>query len=257
MRAIVSGDAESFLREGDRRARDGRACRRSAGSPASSSAPQTRAEAESHARGLRRAAPAADDIHVLGPAEAPLALIAGRHRFRLLVQGERRSDMQGFIRAHACRRPEDRAARSGCSVDIDPQSFLVRLGAMLLHPAANGDSAYGYRSARARSLTGGGIDGVRVSVADRPRANGWHGRRPPSPCCSALILLFAPRTLASGYPAAADRARASRGVSPKRAPPWPASISASACAASCWPSRCSTWRSASPGCSPLSAAWCR
>ena len=25
------------------------------------------------------------------------------------------------------------------------------------------------------------------------RANGWHGRRPPSPSCSALILLFLPR----------------------------------------------------------------
>ena len=46
MRAIVSGDAESLLRAGDRRARAGGACRPSAGWPASSSAPQTRAEAE-------------------------------------------------------------------------------------------------------------------------------------------------------------------------------------------------------------------
>ena len=52
MRAIVSGDAESLLRARDRRAARRRVCRRSAGSPASSSAPQTRAEAEAHARGL-------------------------------------------------------------------------------------------------------------------------------------------------------------------------------------------------------------
>jgi primosomal protein N' (replication factor Y) len=60
---------------------------------------------------------------VLGPAEAPLALIGGRHRFRLLVQGERRSDMQGHIREMLAKGPKLRGSVR-VSVDIDPQSFL-------------------------------------------------------------------------------------------------------------------------------------
>ena len=63
------------------------------------------------------------DIQVLGPAEAPLALLAGRHRFRLLVHGERRSDMQGFVRAMLSAGPKIRGTVR-VSVDIDPQSFL-------------------------------------------------------------------------------------------------------------------------------------
>ena len=71
----------------------------------------------------RRAAPAASDIEVLGPAEAPLALLAGRYRFRILVQGGRKSDMQGFLRALLSRAPKIRGS-TRVNVDIDPQSFL-------------------------------------------------------------------------------------------------------------------------------------
>ena len=122
MKALVSGDSEAFYeREIAERERAhlppfGRlaAIVVSAG---------TRAEAESHARALRRAAQASADIEVLGPAEAPLALIAGRHRFRLLVHGERRSDMQTFIRSMLAAGPKPRGSVR-VQVDIDPQSFL-------------------------------------------------------------------------------------------------------------------------------------
>ncbi|MFN4272337.1 MAG: primosomal protein N' [Aliihoeflea sp.] len=122
MKALVSGNSEAFYeREIAERERAhlppfGRlaAIVVSAG---------TRAEAESHARALRRAAQASADIEVLGPAEAPLALIAGRHRFRLLVHGERRSDMQTFIRAMLAAGPKPRGSVR-VQVDIDPQSFL-------------------------------------------------------------------------------------------------------------------------------------
>ena len=67
--------------------------------------------------------PTPSDMHVLGPAEAPLALIGGRHRFRLLVQGERRSDIQAFIRAMLAAGPKLRGSVR-VQVDIDPQSFL-------------------------------------------------------------------------------------------------------------------------------------
>ncbi|NMG38028.1 primosomal protein N' [Chelativorans sp. ZYF759] len=122
MKALVSGDSEAFYdREIAERERAhlppfGRlaAIVVSAGS---------RAEAESHARALRRSAPASAEIEVLGPAEAPLALIAGRHRFRLLVHGERRADMQGYIRAMIEAGPRPRGSIR-VQIDIDPQSFL-------------------------------------------------------------------------------------------------------------------------------------
>jgi primosomal protein N' (replication factor Y) len=122
MRAIVSGDAETFyVREIAEREKAGLPpFGRLAGIIVSAA---SRAEAEAHARGLRRAAHASADIQVLGPAEAPLALLAGRHRFRLLVHGERRSDMQGYIRALLAAGPKIRGSVR-VAVDIDPQSFL-------------------------------------------------------------------------------------------------------------------------------------
>ena len=107
MRAIVSGDSESFydreIAERERAALP--PFGRLAGIIVSA---DNRADAEGHARGLRRAAPQAADIFVLGPAEAPLALVGGRHRFRLLVHGERKADMQGFIRAMLAEGPKVR-----------------------------------------------------------------------------------------------------------------------------------------------------
>ncbi|RVC40192.1 hypothetical protein EN779_37175, partial [Mesorhizobium sp. M4B.F.Ca.ET.088.02.2.1] len=49
--------------------------------------------------------------------------LGGRHRFRLLIQGERRADMQGFIRAMLAEGPKLRGSVR-VQVDIDPQSFL-------------------------------------------------------------------------------------------------------------------------------------
>ncbi len=122
MRALVSGDSEAFYeREITERERAhlppfGRLA-------ALVVSAATRAEAESHARALRRSAPADATLEVLGPAEAPLALIAGRHRFRLLVHGERRSDIQSFIRALIAAGPRARGSIR-VQIDIDPQSFL-------------------------------------------------------------------------------------------------------------------------------------
>ena len=60
---------------------------------------------------------------VLGPAEAPLALLRGRHRVRLLVHGERRADLQRFAREMLDKGPKLRG-QIRVQVDIDPQSFL-------------------------------------------------------------------------------------------------------------------------------------
>ncbi|MDZ5699406.1 primosomal protein N' [Chelativorans sp. M5D2P16] len=122
MRALVCGDAETFYeREIAERERAvlppfGRLA-------AMIVSAASRAEAESHARALRRAAPVVNEIAVLGPAEAPLALVAGRHRFRLLVHGTRRADIQAYLRTLLEAAPKPRGSVR-VQVDIDPQSFL-------------------------------------------------------------------------------------------------------------------------------------
>lgn len=122
MRALVSGDAETFYeREIEERLRAGLPPFGRLAAIIVSAA--TRAEAEAHARALRRAAPSGGDIEILGPAEAPLALVAGRHRFRLLVQGTRRADLQSYLRQLLAQAERPRGSVR-VQVDIDPQSFL-------------------------------------------------------------------------------------------------------------------------------------
>ena len=122
MQAIISGDAGAFYeREIEERQK---AILPPFGRLASLIvSADTRADAETHARGLRAAAPKVTGISVLGPAEAPLALVRGRHRFRLLVHGRRNSDMQGFLRAMIENGPKQRGSVQ-IQLDIDPQSFL-------------------------------------------------------------------------------------------------------------------------------------
>jgi len=122
MQAIVSGDAQAFYEReiGERE----KALLPPFGRLASVIvSADTRGEAEAHARGLRQAAPHVDGISILGPAEAPLALVRGRHRFRLLVHGRRNSDMQTFLRTMIANGPKERASLQ-VQLDIDPQSFL-------------------------------------------------------------------------------------------------------------------------------------
>ncbi|SBW14611.1 primosome assembly protein PriA [Brucella sp. 10RB9215] len=122
MRAIVSGDADAFYaREIEERERSnlppfGRLA-------ALIISADNRPDAENHARALRRCAPSSREISVLGPAEAPLALVRGRHRFRILVHGTKRADIQGFIRALLAAAPKEKGSIR-VQVDIDPQSFL-------------------------------------------------------------------------------------------------------------------------------------
>ncbi len=122
MRAIISGDAENFYRR--EIAERERAQLPPFGRLAAIivSAPSV-AEAQGHARGLRAAAPAAANIAVLGPAEAPLGLVRGRHRWRLLIHGDRKADLQAYIRVMLAAGPKPRG-QIRVQVDIDPQSFV-------------------------------------------------------------------------------------------------------------------------------------
>ena len=83
----------------------------------------TRKEAEDYGRALRKNAPSSREITVLGPAEAPLAMIRGRHRFRLLIHGTQKADIQAYLRAMIQASPQPRGSIK-VNIDIDPQSFL-------------------------------------------------------------------------------------------------------------------------------------
>jgi primosomal protein N' (replication factor Y) len=72
---------------------------------------------------MARVAEVPEGVMVLGPAEAPLALIRGRYRFRLLIKTEREIDLQGYLRAWLARAPKPRGSVRA-EIDIDPQSFL-------------------------------------------------------------------------------------------------------------------------------------
>ncbi len=76
-----------------------------------------------YARELARRAPQYDDVRVLGPAEAPLALVRGRHRLRLLIKAPRNFDLSGYLRDWLAAGPKKKGSIK-LDIDIDPQSFL-------------------------------------------------------------------------------------------------------------------------------------
>ncbi|WP_020173911.1 primosomal protein N' [Methyloferula stellata] len=139
IRALISGDAERFYAEETEQRRRG-------GLPpfgrlaALIVSGKDRASAETHARALAFAAydlarkgewplapagglPDEKDIVLLGPAEAPIAVIRGKHRFRLLVRAPKPVDLQSFLRALLKAGPPERGGVR-VAVDVDPQSFL-------------------------------------------------------------------------------------------------------------------------------------
>ena len=65
----------------------------------------------------------AADVRVLGPAEAPLAVVRGRYRFRLLVKSPRDFDLSAYLREWLANAPK-RKGNLKLEVDVDPQSFL-------------------------------------------------------------------------------------------------------------------------------------
>ncbi len=82
-----------------------------------------RPTAEGFARKLAAMAPRDEQIQVLGPAEAPLAVIKGRYRFRLLVKSARGVDLSSYLREWLAIGPKTKGNLK-LEVDVDPQSFL-------------------------------------------------------------------------------------------------------------------------------------
>lgn len=118
--AMLAGDAEAFYAEETE-------IRRAGGLPpfqrlaALIVSATDRSEAYAHAAALARNAPHAQ-IEVLGPAEAPLAILRGRFRYRLLVRAARSVPLQSILADWLAVVPVTGTVRR--TVDIDPQSFM-------------------------------------------------------------------------------------------------------------------------------------
>ncbi len=121
MQALITGDADAFY-AAETEARE------DAGAPpygryaAIIVSSEDQGAAHDTARTIGRAAPRIDGMEVYGPAPAPLAMLRGRHRFRLLVHARRALDVQDVIRAWLAEL--EWSAKVRVAVDVDPYSFL-------------------------------------------------------------------------------------------------------------------------------------
>jgi primosomal protein N' (replication factor Y) len=122
MRALISGDRDAFYAAEI-------AARETQGYPPFGRLASLivsggdRPSTEGFARRLAASAPAAEEVRLLGPAEAPLAVVRGRHRFRLLVKSSRAFDLSGYLREWLAAAPKPKG-KLALEVDVDPQSFF-------------------------------------------------------------------------------------------------------------------------------------
>lgn len=122
LRAIEAGDREAFYeRELE--------VRRQSGMPpfgrlaALIVSGKDRGAVQAYAKALRQCAGEAPEVGVLGPAEAPIAMIRGRYRMRLLARSPRNHDLSGHVRKWMQRAPKPTGGIR-VHIDIDPVSFL-------------------------------------------------------------------------------------------------------------------------------------
>ena len=121
MRALVQGDLAAFMRREAEERRPGHwpPFGRLAALIVSA---DTGEAADATARALGRTAPAGEGVAVLGPAPAPLAVLRGRHRRRLLLKTRRDIAVQPLLRTWLDQVAVPRGVR--VDVDVDPVSFL-------------------------------------------------------------------------------------------------------------------------------------
>jgi primosomal protein N' (replication factor Y) (superfamily II helicase) len=119
--ALVAGDRDAFYDAETEQ-------RKSAGAPpfgrfaAIIISSEDEREASEAARAVGGAAPQVDGMYVYGPAPAPLAMLRGRYRQRLLIHAQRSVEVQAVIRQWLGALQFPRSVRIG--VDVDPYSFL-------------------------------------------------------------------------------------------------------------------------------------
>ena len=122
MQAIVAGDREAFLNFEIRTRQSGLLPPYGRLAAIVISA-RDKGLAERAAREVVQAAPPSEKISVLGPAEAPIAVVRGRHRWRILVKAPRDIDVQSYLRGWSQSLPQ-MPNDVRVTLDIDPYSFL-------------------------------------------------------------------------------------------------------------------------------------
>ena len=121
MQALVSGDLDAFMaaEADDRRPGHWPPFGRLAALIVSS---EDERAADRTARDLGLAAPGGEGVEVLGPAPAPLAILRGRHRRRLLLKTRRDIAVQPLLQAWLAKVAVPCTVR--VQVDVDPVGFL-------------------------------------------------------------------------------------------------------------------------------------
>jgi len=122
MAAIISGDREAFL-EREIQMRQSGLLPPYGRLVALVVSHRDKDVAQAYAREVARRAPPAQRIEVLGPAEAPITVVRGRHRWRLLLKAPREVDVQAYLRTWLGDLPEVKGDLR-LTVDVDPYSFL-------------------------------------------------------------------------------------------------------------------------------------
>ncbi len=119
--ALVRGDVEGFY-EAETDARREAAMPPFGRLAAIIVSSEKEADAKEAATRIGRAAPSVENMIVLGPAPAPLAMLRGRHRLRLLVHASRSIPLQDIVRDWLGGVDWPKSVR--VAVDVDPYSFL-------------------------------------------------------------------------------------------------------------------------------------
>ncbi len=122
MQAMVSGDREAFYAQ-ELLAREAGSMPPFGRLAALIISANEQQGAMAYARQLLSAAPMAEGVRLFGPADAPVAMIRGRHRVRLLAQSGKDFDLSGYMRfwLSAAERPKGDLK---VQVDIDPMTFM-------------------------------------------------------------------------------------------------------------------------------------
>jgi primosomal protein N' (replication factor Y) len=119
--ALASGDRSAFY-DAETEAR------RDAGAPpfgrwaAIIVSSEDQSEAQVAARAIGGTAPDHPDMLVLGPAPAPMSLLRGRYRYRLLINARRSAELQRYLQAWLNPLQFPQGVR--VAIDIDPYSFV-------------------------------------------------------------------------------------------------------------------------------------
>jgi primosomal protein N' (replication factor Y) (superfamily II helicase) len=121
MEALVAGDLEAFMAREAAQRRPGHWPPYGRLAALIVSADQAEI-ADTLARELGHTAPRGDGITVLGPAPAPLSILRGRHRRRLLLKTRRDIAVQPLLREWLAMVKVPRGGR--VDVDVDPVAFL-------------------------------------------------------------------------------------------------------------------------------------